>query len=60
MTARKSAILATGLRRSYGDNLVLDGTEIGSSWLVAIAWCTGLSLVGFLWARSAFDRDPTR
>jgi ABC-2 type transport system permease protein len=39
---------------------LLMGTEIGSSWLVAIAWCTGLSLVGFLWARSAFDRDPTR
>ncbi|GGR34593.1 hypothetical protein WEB32_16680 [Streptomyces netropsis] len=35
--------------------LLMD-TEIGNSALVALAWCVGLSLVGCLWARSAFNR----
>jgi ABC-2 type transport system permease protein len=37
---------------------LLMGTAIGTSWLPAIAWCVGLTLVGYLWARAAFRREP--
>ena len=39
---------------------LLTGTAIGSSGLVATAWCAGLALVGYLWARRAYDRRPAR
>ncbi|MFD5700159.1 ABC transporter permease [Streptomyces lasiicapitis] len=35
---------------------LLLGTEIGTSGAQALAWIAGLTLVGFLWARSAFGR----
>ncbi|WP_371545980.1 ABC transporter permease [Streptomyces sp. NBC_00554] len=35
---------------------LLMGTEIGNSALIAVAWCVGLSVLGYLWARSAYDR----
>ncbi|MEE1753562.1 ABC transporter permease [Streptomyces sp. SP18CS02] len=39
---------------------LLLGTEIGNSAVIALAWSVGLSLVGYLWARSAFHREATR
>ena len=39
---------------------LLMGTPIGNSAVLAVAWCAVISLVGFLWARSLFDRDPAR
>ncbi len=39
---------------------LLMGTEIGGSGIAALAWCVGLALVGYLWARSAFNRDAKR
>ncbi|MFG3497528.1 ABC transporter permease [Streptomyces sp. NPDC047928] len=39
---------------------LLTGTGIGTSGYVALAWCTGLTLVGYLWARSAFGRTAKR
>jgi ABC-2 type transport system permease protein len=39
---------------------LLMGTAIGSSGLVAVAWCVGLTLVGYAWAHRAFDRPRTR
>ncbi|MER5213864.1 ABC transporter permease [Streptomyces sp. NPDC002838] len=39
---------------------LLMGTGIGSSGYVALAWCLGLTLVGHLWARSAFGRTAKR
>jgi ABC-2 type transport system permease protein len=39
---------------------LLMGTAMGNSAILAIAWCTGISLVGFLWARSLFDRRAAR
>ncbi|MFE6774498.1 ABC transporter permease [Streptomyces sp. NPDC057702] len=39
---------------------LLLGTEIGHSGLVAIAWCLGLTLVGYLWARLSFNRVVRR
>ncbi|MBO1416269.1 ABC transporter permease [Streptomyces sp. FH025] len=35
---------------------LLMGTGIGASGWVALAWCTGLTLLGFFWARSVFYR----
>jgi ABC-2 type transport system permease protein len=39
---------------------LLMGTPIGSSAVLAVAWCTGLAVVGYVWARRAFDRERTR
>ena len=37
---------------------LLLGTAIGNSAGVAVAWCVGITLVSYLWARAAFNRDP--
>jgi len=39
---------------------LLLGTPIGNSAVLAVAWCAGLSLVGYLWARAIYNRDPVR
>ncbi|MCT2592545.1 ABC transporter permease [Streptomyces sp. N2-109] len=39
---------------------LLMGTPIGDSGITALAWCAGLTLVGYLWARSVFNRGATR
>lgn len=40
---------------------LLLGTPIGSSAVfAAVAWCVGITLVGFLCARALFNRDPVR
>jgi ABC-2 type transport system permease protein len=39
---------------------LLMGTPVGHSAAIAVAWCVGLALVGYLWARKAFARDPVR
>jgi ABC-2 type transport system permease protein len=39
---------------------LLAGTPIGDSAVIAVAWCAGLALVGYLWARALFNRDPVR
>ncbi|GAB7182948.1 ABC transporter permease [Kitasatospora sp. Ki12] len=35
---------------------LLMGTEIGTSAWSALAWCTGLTLLGYFWSRSVFHR----
>ncbi len=37
---------------------LLMGAEIGNSAILAVAWCVGISLVGFFWSRALFNRDP--
>jgi ABC-2 type transport system permease protein len=37
---------------------LLLGSPIGNNALLAIAWCAGIALVGYLWARTLFKRDP--
>jgi ABC-2 type transport system permease protein len=39
---------------------LLLGTPIGDSAILAIAWCAGITLVGYLWAKKLFNRDPSR
>jgi ABC-2 type transport system permease protein len=46
MTPARSAIVATGLRKSFGDSAVL-----------AVGWCAVIGLVGYVWARAAFGRS---
>jgi ABC-2 type transport system permease protein len=39
---------------------LLTGGAIGSSAVLAVGWCAALALVGYLWARSRYDRRPAR
>ncbi|HEY8600146.1 MAG TPA: ABC transporter permease [Thermomicrobiales bacterium] len=38
---------------------LLMGTPIGNSGLLAILWCLVISLGGYFWALSLYNRDPT-
>jgi ABC-2 type transport system permease protein len=39
---------------------LLMGTAIGDSAMLAVGWCAALALVGYLWARRAFNRPRMR
>jgi ABC-2 type transport system permease protein len=39
---------------------LLVGGPVGSNAVVAAAWCAGIALVSYLWARKLFSRDPSR
>ncbi|GAA2336646.1 ABC transporter permease [Streptomyces kunmingensis] len=39
---------------------LLTGTAIGHSGWVALAWCAGITLVGYLWSRSLFNSNSKR
>jgi len=39
---------------------LLTGTPIGGSAITAVAWCAGLTLAGYLWARALSRRDLNR
>src|SRR5579859_6234318 len=39
---------------------LLLGTPIGDSAVLAVGWCVVLTLVGYLWARAVYNRDPVR
>jgi ABC-2 type transport system permease protein len=38
---------------------LLLGSPIGDNAVLTVAWCTGIALIGYLWARALFTRDPT-
>jgi ABC-2 type transport system permease protein len=38
---------------------LLLGTPIGTDGILAVAWSVGIGLVGYLWAKRLFNRDPT-
>jgi ABC-2 type transport system permease protein len=38
---------------------LLTGTPIGNNGLLAVAWCGGITVLGFCWALKAFARDRT-
>ncbi|AIR99547.1 ABC transporter permease [Streptomyces glaucescens] len=37
---------------------LLLGTGIGHNGWLAVAWCAGLTVLGYLWSKSLFARDP--
>jgi ABC-2 type transport system permease protein len=37
---------------------LLTGAGIGNSAILAIAWCAGLTLAGYFWARALYNRRP--
>lgn len=37
---------------------LLMGTEIGSSAIQGVAWCVGITVVGYVWAKHLFNREP--
>ena len=37
---------------------LLLGTAIGTSAALTVAWSAGIALVGYLWAKKLFSRDP--
>jgi ABC-2 type transport system permease protein len=37
---------------------LLLGSAIGNSGVVAVGWCIGISVIGYLWARRLYDRNP--
>ncbi|MGO4424888.1 ABC transporter permease, partial [Streptomyces sp. MCAF7] len=37
---------------------LLLGTGIGHNGWLAVAWCVGLTLLGYFWSMSLFNRDP--
>jgi ABC-2 type transport system permease protein len=39
---------------------LLLGSPIGNSAILAVAWCVVLTLVGYLWARAVYNRDPVK
>jgi ABC-2 type transport system permease protein len=39
---------------------LLLGTPIGNSGWIAVAWCIGISVIGYIWALRLYDRVPTR
>jgi len=39
---------------------LLLGTPIGNSAVLAVAWCAGLTLIGYLWARAVYNRNSAR
>jgi ABC-2 type transport system permease protein len=38
---------------------LLLGTAIGSDGVLAVLWCLAIALVGYLWAKRLYERDPT-
>jgi ABC-2 type transport system permease protein len=39
---------------------LLMGDPIGNDALIGCAWCVGIALIGYFWARKLFGRDPSR
>ncbi|MEV5013973.1 ABC transporter permease [Streptomyces sp. NPDC053780] len=37
---------------------LLLGTEIGHNGWLALVWCVALTVLGYFWSKSVFDRDP--
>jgi ABC-2 type transport system permease protein len=39
---------------------LMTGAPVGNNLIVATAWCAGIALVGYLWSKKLFNREPTR
>jgi ABC-2 type transport system permease protein len=38
---------------------LLMGTPIGNNAIIALTWCAGITVIGYLWAQRAFHRTPS-
>lgn len=38
-------------------NLFLD-RPVGNDWIIAVAWCLGIALAGYLWSKRLYKREP--
>jgi ABC-2 type transport system permease protein len=38
---------------------LLMGAAIGNNAVISVAWCAGIALVGYLWAKRLYNRDPS-
>jgi ABC-2 type transport system permease protein len=38
---------------------LLMGTPVGNSGVLAVTWCAGIGLAGYVWAKRLYNRDPT-
>jgi ABC-2 type transport system permease protein len=36
------------------------GTGIGNNAWIAVAWCVALTVIGYVWAKRLYNRDPSR
>jgi len=39
---------------------LLMGTPIGNNGILAVAWCLAITMLGFLWSRRLFERNPMK
>jgi ABC-2 type transport system permease protein len=39
---------------------LLLGSAIGNSAVIAVAWCAGITLVSYVWAKKLYNRDPVQ
>ncbi|GAA2004041.1 ABC transporter permease [Nocardiopsis rhodophaea] len=39
---------------------LLTGTEIGNNAVIAVAWCVGIALAAYVWAKKLYNRASTR
>ncbi|WP_328991219.1 ABC transporter permease [Kribbella sp. NBC_01245] len=39
---------------------LLMGTPIGNQWIYSIIWCAVITVIGYLWSRAAYRKDPSR
>jgi ABC-2 type transport system permease protein len=39
---------------------LLGGTPVGNQGWIALAWCAGFAVLGYVWARRLYDREPSQ
>jgi ABC-2 type transport system permease protein len=39
---------------------LLVGGDVGTTGLLAVGWCVAITILGYVWARRLFARDPSR
>jgi ABC-2 type transport system permease protein len=39
---------------------LLRGTAIGNDAWIAIGWCVAITMIGYMWARTLYNRDPSQ
>lgn len=39
---------------------LMTGAPVGHNLIISAAWCAAIALVGYLWSKKLFNREPTR